>query len=94
MARIVARDRDTVQQDMAAFPQFLPRFLDAATKEYGDEPVVMVPLDDHSSSAGYQTWSIREIKQASDRVAWWLDKHLGSDVQIFSYCGKRDVRWS
>lgn len=79
---------------MEDFPRFLPRFLDKAAESYGDETLVMVPLDEYSPFAGYRALNLRKIKQASDRVAWWLDKHLGPDVRIFSYCGKRDIRWS
>lgn len=87
---------------MASFKHFsdqqrelLPHAVDRLARERPDEPYGLWPVAPASYEAGFRTISYAQLANMVNGLAWWIEKHLGTDRdarQVLTYMGPNDVR--
>lgn len=72
-----------------------PVVIDARARDTPDKPWASLPLDDYDLSKGFEDISYATLASAIDRMAWFIEKHIGksSTFETIAYLGVSDIRY-
>ncbi|PVH98212.1 acetyl-CoA synthetase-like protein [Periconia macrospinosa] len=77
--------------------ELTPNIVDHLARLTPDAPYALYPNHPLSYSHGYRTVTYKDLANAIDGLAWWLNENLGKPSQNFdvlSYVGPNDVRYT
>lgn len=76
--------------------ELTPNIVDRVARLTPDAPYALYPNHPLSYSHGYRTVTYKDLANAVNGLAWWLNKNLGSSQQfdVLAYVGPNDVRYT
>lgn len=76
--------------------ELTPNIVDHLAKVTPDSPYALYPNSPITYDEGYRTVTYKDLANAANGLAWWLNEALGpsTDFDVLAYIGPNDIRYS